>query len=157
MFSLGRDTLTFTKVCTVCMIAKPLDDFYNRRASEDGKAYRCKLCDNLAVAKYREIHKDKYRELQRSRLRKCKYGLTDDSFRELVDLQNNKCAICKTELQQNATNKHSPETLCVDHDHKTGKVRGLLCTLCNKALGLFKDDPSLVENALGYLKNAQIH
>jgi len=45
------------------------------------------------------------------------------------------------------------KVLCVDHDHNTGKIRGLLCNTCNRALGLLKDNKQLLINALKYLKN----
>lgn len=73
-----------------------------------------------------------------------KYGMTLDGYRELSDSQNGKCAICG--------NDNGGISLCIDHDHKTGKVRGLLCTLCNKGLGHFEDDKLLLLSAIDYLE-----
>lgn len=145
------------KVCTVCKQLKSLGAFYNRKASEDGKAYRCKVCDNLAVGEFRKLHEDRHRAAQRARNRKHKYGLSELDYQLLIEKQNNKCAICFVELQQNATTKHTPETLCIDHCHETGVVRGLLCAKCNKGLGLFNDDPVLLLTAIDYIANAEIH
>lgn len=56
--------------------------------------------------------------------------------------QNNKCFICDEEAK-----------LVVDHDHSTGKVRGLLCSICNTGIGMFKDSTKNLEKAIEYLKN----
>jgi len=80
-----------------------------------------------------------------------KYGITGEQFRKMLKEQNNVCLICKKpELAkwQGSIQK----TLAVDHDHKTGKVRGLLCHRCNKALGEFNDDVALLQTAIDYLK-----
>ena len=69
-----------------------------------------------------------------------RYFRHSDRFREMLDDQGGKCAICETQC---ATERE----LAVDHCHKTGKIRGLLCMRCNTALGAFKDDPLLLERA----------
>ena len=68
----------------------------------------------------------------------------------MAEKQNFVCAICGKENFAMGGN-HSG-CLVVDHDHNTGKVRGLLCHNCNRALGLFKDDPDLTQRATKYLK-----
>lgn len=73
------------------------------------------------------------------------YGLSIQDYDKLVQTQNGVCAICK------GLSHH--KNLDVDHDHKTKLVRGLLCQKCNKAIGLFNDDPVLIGNALTYLSN----
>lgn len=70
------------------------------------------------------------------------YNLTIDEWLLLKERQENKCAICKQEFSS---------TPCVDHDHKTGKVRGLLCQKCNKIMGQFNDNVSTFQNAVIYL------
>lgn len=72
-------------------------------------------------------------------------NMTHEYYDELLKSQDNKCAICKTHQQD------LKRTLSVDHDHNTGKVRGLLCDNCNRALGYFKDDTSILEVAKNYL------
>lgn len=76
---------------------------------------------------------------------KYKYGLSEKEHKHLLKEQNYKCAICGIPQSELRT------ALCVDHDHKTGKIRGLLCTLCNQGLGSFRDNQSNIENALYYL------
>lgn len=72
------------------------------------------------------------------------YGLTPAELAELLR-QNNVCAICKTA----GWTRKGPQ---VDHDHETGRVRGILCSNCNQGLGRFKDDPSLLLSAVEYLR-----
>jgi hypothetical protein len=69
------------------------------------------------------------------------YGITDADFTRMSNEQGRRCAICRVRI---ATD--------VDHDHKTGKVRGLLCGSCNRALGLMKDTPHRLEAAAKYLR-----
>ena len=70
------------------------------------------------------------------------YGISSDDYDRLFAHQRGACAIC---------GKRSAKTLCVDHCHATGKVRGLLCQRCNLALGHLNDSPTLVSAALAYL------
>lgn len=73
-----------------------------------------------------------------------KYNITDSEWRDMANSQDYCCAIC---------GKHQPKKrLAIDHDHKTGKIRGLLCSNCNTALGLLKDNISIAESAVKYLK-----
>lgn len=74
------------------------------------------------------------------------YGLSISDIQEMLFNQNNKCAICKIEFTEDFNGRYR-----VDHDHKTGNVRGLLCNDCNRALGLFKDDKSALSTAIEYL------
>lgn len=73
-----------------------------------------------------------------------RYGLTLDQFADQLALQNNACEICRT----SEWGQRGP---CVDHDHKTGIVRGLLCSRCNLALGHFRDDIDCLKRAIAYL------
>lgn len=80
-----------------------------------------------------------------------KVDLSFDQFKEMLERQDHRCAICGNKEKL----KHQSGTarlLCIDHDHKTMKVRGLLCQRCNTAIGFLNDDISLVQKALAYLK-----
>jgi len=140
-----------TKICTVCNLELRKEAFYNCKATKDGKSYRCKSCDRVCANNYKKTQYLKHRELRRKVQRKSKYGLTEDGFDELLKSQDGLCAICNVVLDQGWTRQHKPNKLVVDHNHKTGEVRGLLCTMCNKGIGLLKDDPAILERALGYL------
>jgi len=90
---------------------------------------------------YYQKNKEKYRKNQRKRL----FGVSEEQWNTLFASQGNCCAICKT--TDNGSKKH----WSTDHDHATGKVRGILCHHCNLALGHFKDDSSRVRTAADYL------
>ena len=90
--------------------------------------------------KHREENKEAYRGYNLKR-----YSISLEEFDKLFEEQDGKCAICQLPL--------SPP--CVDHDHLTKIVRGLLCHLCNQALGLMKDDSERLERAAAYLRRFQ--
>jgi len=140
------------KNCTVCKELKSFEEFYNSRNHPDGKSYRCKTCDALARKAYEQRHKEKRLSNIRRANRKYKYGLSEDKYQQLIHDQNGCCAICSVVLEQTGNIQHKANTLCIDHDHKTGVVRGLLCSNCNRALGLFKDNVKFITNAIQYLE-----
>ena len=100
--------------------------------------------------------KERRKKTQRCMSLRRNYGLTYQAYINMCESQNNRCAICEQEetgIHKRSKNKEIiPLTLAVDHDHETGAVRGLLCSKCNKALGLFGDNISMLEKALGYLQ-----
>lgn len=87
----------------------------------------------------------KWRAANPGHFRLPRYGLTPRAFEILKNLQCNACAICK---------KSFSTTPYVDHDHTTGKVRGLLCNTCNIGLGRFKDSPVHLRAAANYLEQS---
>ena len=76
---------------------------------------------------------------------KKKYGITLEQKMEMVINQNSNCLICGEPFLES-------KNTCVDHSHKTGKVRGILCRKCNAGLGQFKEDINIFRNALEYLE-----
>jgi hypothetical protein len=79
--------------------------------------------------------------------RRCKkYGITPNTYNKLFNEQEGCCAICGVHQSE------LPYTMCIDHDHITGEVRGLLCFRCNTGLGNFEDKAELLERATNYLK-----
>ncbi len=81
-----------------------------------------------------------YRETMRKRSYEKKYGITIEDYNEMVEKQGGKCLICGKEFK-----------LVVDHNHKTGCVRGLLCPNCNFGIGFLQDDVELLQKAINYL------
>jgi len=77
------------------------------------------------------------------------HGMTVEQYDQMLKSQGGLCAICR---QPSVTGKR----LHVDHDHATGRRRGLLCHHCNTALGNFKDDPLVIATALEYLKEYRL-
>ena len=142
------------KTCTVCKNEKPLTDFYNMKASKDGKASRCKTCDNLARKKWVENNPKQSAYSARNRQLQHKYGITIEVYEKMLKDQGGCCAICKT--KENAvTGRNKYWNFSVDHCHTTGKVRGLLCNACNRGIGFLKDDVNVLEAATDYLRNNQ--
>ncbi len=139
------------KVCMGCKREKPLDCFWPDRRKKHGRMARCKDCKSAAVRAYRESHPDmnrkRYwanRDAERERHLVRKYGITLAVYATMLAAQLGKCAICgKPEP------KH--KTLDVDHDHETGRVRGLLCTSCNRVLGHAHDSVERLQAAVEYL------
>lgn len=82
---------------------------------------------------------------------KRQYGITDADLAQMKKEQDHKCYLCGSEGFVIGNNNHS-EKLAVDHCHDTGKVRRLLCPNCNRALGLFKDNPDVLRKAANYLE-----
>lgn len=127
-----------TKECNVCNLVKPVTDFHvNGRG---GYKPHCKPCRSLI----RKAHSNGRvgKEAARKAHLQARYGLTIEQWQDMYDEQAGKCAICKENLL-------SPHT---DHCHTTGKVRGILCPLCNKGLGHFRDNSKYLESAIKYLE-----
>ena len=132
---------TQLKRCTCCKQEKPLTAFAKSRQKKDGLQPFCKECSSAYVGEWQRTEKGKLSR-QQAKL-KLDFGLSFEEYQHLLASQNGGCAICGEQLNGKA--------LDVDHDHVTGKVRGLLCNKHNQALGLFNDDPTLLEMARQYL------
>ena len=135
------------KKCSKCKEIKSLLEFHNRKAtSGDGLQYHCRVCQLVIQRKRNACHPKKVqKERKKSHLRSS-YGITLEEYQAMFDKQLNKCGICAIE--------HTNTTggLFVDHNHTTGKVRGLLCKKCNTAIGLLNDDPLTIDNAKLYVE-----
>lgn len=94
--------------------------------------------------KRRRRRPDKVRAISRKHYLKSKYNISLEDYDDLLDSQCYCCAICDTCLAY-------VKNVCVDHDHKTGKVRGILCGRCNKALGLVDDNKAVLREMIRYL------
>lgn len=105
-------------------------------------ASQCKNCYAQSMKDYRLKRKNEGNPI----LRINKYGITNSQYHKLVELHLGGCAICKQPC-------NSGMRLAVDHNHKTGKIRGLLCGNCNQALGRIKDNEEILFNMMEYLKN----
>ena len=86
------------------------------------------------------------RDKHAAKLRKHRYGVTQERYEQMLETQNHRCAICTKHKSEQA------RALSVDHCHKTGQVRGLLCDLCNRALGYFRDSEEALLNGAAYIR-----
>lgn len=137
--TVGRSLRVFyMKQCRFCLEFKELDDFHRHPSTKDRHQSVCKECRLF----------NKNTKAKNKQLRK-RYGITLDQYNEMFNNQNGCCAICgKHQLNFKVS-------LCVDHCHLTGLVRGLLCSSCNRAIGYFQESLSNIENAVLYLKYAK--
>jgi hypothetical protein len=77
-------------------------------------------------------------------------GLIESQYERLLKEQGDKCKICNNKFSKN------PFEICVDHCHKTNRVRGILCGKCNRALGLFNDNPTFIKRAIKWIQKGSI-
>lgn len=155
------------KKCTKCKLDKDESCYVKDKHTASGLTARCKECRGKDFKKWyrenpelvkelrkkdREYRKDyyssperklKYRKAYIEKAFNIKYSL----YEELQNKQNNVCAIC-SRPETSSRNKY----LTVDHCHVSGKIRGLLCTSCNRALGLFRDNTGILKQAINYLE-----
>ena len=132
------------KTCTSCNIEKPSSDFSQRGVRLDGKPKLvswCKKCSSKIRKKRYDPKKKRERDLKKL------FGITLDQYDNMLEEQKHMCAICNTTDTNFSNGKH----FHVDHDHNTGKVRGLLCGKCNVALGLVGDNISTLQSMITYL------
>lgn len=115
---------------------------------------------NLWLKEYRKKHPEKCSEWGRKYARNNrvrKYGLSNKQFVDLLNTQGGVCAICgKPETRHDNQSKNKTCNLSIDHNHKTGKLRGLLCNNCNTGIGHLKVDEEGIElllAAISYVKN----
>ena len=146
----AQDILSESKVCCVCEERKPFSEFYNFKNKSDGKSYRCKSCDYKARKGYQERNRERYaKNLRDTRLRNL-YNIEPKDYELMLKEQAGCCAICGKPKEDNKV-RGKLLYLAVDHDHKTGKVRGLLCNQCNRGLGMLGDTKEALMRAHDYL------
>ena len=138
------------KACSVCKQEKPLADFWPDRRRKNGHMARCKACNTLQAKKYRQAHPEhglkRYwsnPQGERERHLVRKYGVTQADYDQMYAAQGGACAICR---------KTQKRAFDADHDHATGRVRGLLCTSCNRMIGHAGDNAGCLRAAADYLE-----
>ena len=146
------------KKCSICKEEKELNEFPFQNKKLNKIMSACKVCKSIIQKENRKrlgkIQKEKdrilyqknkehrvnyareyrvkYPERTRSSNLKQKYGITQNDYDKTLNMQNNKCAICERDMNEYG------KIFCVDHNHTTGKVRGLLCDPCNYGLGFYE-------------------
>lgn len=148
-----------TKICKSCGLKKPFCEFSKQKNGKFGLKTNCNICHRKLNKDYYLANKEKVSErnsvwqkndINKEAIRfyyvKRTYGIDKDKWLEMLALQENCCAICDTFSEK-------IKFFSTDHDHVTGKVRGLLCKNCNTLLGHAKDDVEILKKAIIYLKN----
>lgn len=140
---MSMETLfTQKKVCSQCnepRLLKYFDTHYHNGRWRF-RSY-CMFCRRKSVVATRD--KDNHRRLGKEQHRKKQYGLSQAEFEVMLVEQDFKCAACKITIDTSA---------CVDHDHCTGDIRGLLCNRCNVIIGFANDDVDVLQGIMKYLK-----
>lgn len=116
------------KTCSKCKKNLPLHAFNNEHASPDKLAHWCRECMDNNRKHRRRIET---------------YGLSNESFLTILESQKSECAICGESLVG--------KKQCLDHNHKTLAIRGILCTNCNFMIGYAGEDQVILQNAIAYL------
>jgi hypothetical protein len=127
---------------------------YKRTPKKDWLS--CRLCAKARNDRFnannpvRIIHKNYYY------LTKYRTKISKNDYYEMLKLQNNLCAICKNPEKISTSPKNdNPKRLAIDHCHKTGKIRGLLCHKCNVSIGAMHESIEILQSAIAYLKKHQ--
>lgn len=131
------------KICSKCNIEKNESEFYYI-ASKGIYRGDCKSCNSAKASKWNKENPSKRSVNGRKNRLKALYGMTEEQFNQMKANQGNGCAICERKLK-----------LVVDHDHDTGKIRGLLCNSCNRGIGYLQDSENILKRAMVYvIKNS---
>lgn len=136
------------KRCSCCKVPMVLSLFPKNKSKKDGYDCYCSSCKNAKRKEWdrSDISKRNSKIRRRKSKLKLEYDLTVEEYSAMFNIQEGKCPIC---------NRHQDElrkALCVDHDHITGRIRGLLCTKCNLRLGTFNDNIEDLKTAIVYLE-----
>jgi hypothetical protein len=159
------------KKCIECLKTKPIEAFQKHNLSGNPLS-KCKPCILAKIVAWREENKARvlaysktYRQKNPEKVRAaCRatyhrypdrnvykrlrhdFGMTPDAYHGLLEQQNHKCAICGID------EKHLKRRLAVDHCHNTGKIRNLLCDMCNRGIGFFFESPEFLRSAAAYIE-----
>lgn len=137
------------KWCPGCHKDRPKAAFYSNASQWDGFSSYCQDCT-------RQLAREAYRRNPvgvRIQQREAKYGLCEKKFAGLLHAQRGRCAVCRRKFSDLPSVKQY--NIYVDHDHRTGRVRGLLCCACNTGIGKLGDTIKGLERALHYLKKQE--
>lgn len=152
------------KTCSRCKVEKPISSFSKDKYRSDKLNCQCRSCkkyykdlispdelknqnDRTAINRYK-YYKNPDRKLKYRNAWLIKtYGINQDDYERMLLDQNGVCKICNKYRTQPGKNH-----LSVDHCHTTGKIRGLLCHVCNNTIGLFEEDIDLMLRAIEYIK-----
>ncbi len=150
--------------CSCCREIKDETEFTLDQANphRGNKSYRCRKCEHAHHKEYlnenphirdkinankRKYYKtSEFQEKQRRRCYKLRYGITLEMYNEMLEAQNGVCAICGRDYNHKR-HKH----FHVDHNHKTSKVRGLLCIRCNTLVGNSGESVEILKKAIDYI------
>ena len=150
------------KLCSGCHTVYPIEQYGLRnKRGKQVRMSRCRSCEIEYANNYRKNNLEKVRAFKRKynqenperkkrwhyRSNWVKKGYNADEVEKFISKQEQRCSICGVIPEKR---------LCLDHCHKTGKIRGLLCENCNRGIGMFQDDVAALKQAIAYLEKHQI-
>lgn len=135
-----------SKRCSDCRRVLALESFHKNRLAADGREFYCRQCKNRRSRERRKAH-PAARETARAAHLLRTYGISRDQYEALLVDQGGVCAIC-------GQPERTTRRMAVDHDHKTGKIRGILCHGCNTGLGAMREKAEVMAAAIRYLERA---
>ena len=161
------------KKCSKCGEKKAISLFSRDRTKKGGRSHWCRSCKGKVSGKWAKDHREERNRYYRERydakeahayyirwkesnpgvLRRqllARHGTTERGYLEMLSTQGGRCAICRKKRPG-----RGKKVFDVDHDHLTGKIRGLLCSRCNTGIGLLLDDPLVCLSAFEYLMQSQ--
>lgn len=142
---LNTSIVVFTvyKKCTRCSEVKPVDAYFKDKQKSNGFSPHCKTCDKRQSREWALKNK----EQRKNNISRSLYKLKKDAnYEKMAELQSYCCEMCGIHAS------NFKKRLNIDHNHKTGQIRGLLCVTCNLGLGAFKESPELLYAAIVYLE-----
>lgn len=129
-----------TKWCNVCKQYLEAKFFSKSESARDGLSPGCQNCRNKKAKEYRTP------EIRRKYRLKADYGLTIEEYQSILEKQNGLCLICQRE-----ETRRGSKILSIDHDHRTGRIRGLLCHSCNVSIGHMRESSEIIQRMVAYL------
>ncbi|MCK5612564.1 endonuclease VII domain-containing protein [Candidatus Pacearchaeota archaeon] len=150
------------RICKRCGVERPITDFHIVKECLEGRRPVCKFCirkqqkkrydDNAEFARARQRrYNARNPQVMRQINLKKKYGIVIEEYNIMFESQGGVCLICG--CSETVKRNDKIKNLAVDHNHVTGKVRGLLCQKCNQALGLLGENPVVIKSLLEYITN----
>lgn len=142
------------KTCTKCGLSKERSEFSKNRDGKFGPILNshCKACQATSARQWFHDNKERSKENRHRWALANTYGITPEEYTQRLEAQGGVCAICGLEEPNEHGRTRTRFRLAVDHCHTTGRVRGLLCQKCNRAIGLLHDNTDLLRKAIGYLE-----
>jgi hypothetical protein len=145
------------KICVKCGVLKPRSEYAIRRSGTriGHLVAHCKSCNSALQKARRQQDPSIYRRCERPSKLKRLYGITVEDYQRIFAEQGGACALCGSATPESGNRKYKKtvrSVFDVDHNHKTGNVRGLLCSRCNRLVGLAHDDPNTARRLVEYLE-----
>jgi hypothetical protein len=140
-----------TKRCTTCKVVKPTTEFYAHPHTRDGLQSVCKQCHAVSSAKVYQRMTATEKDRRNARSKAHRYGMTLEEMMAYVEAHDENCDVCG---KPDTTHRKATWTrkLTFDHDHLSGKLRGMLCSRCNIAIGSAEDDPEVLRALADYIE-----